>query len=467
MEITLLSDYNDVLKIDFGEFLVFYNLSNGKMVTIEKRYLKFKDMFFEKNKYFEMPHILFDYSKVIIGVNITSSCNLRCKYCFNDKKQNKKINVEQIKEFINYIVHVKDNADKYFVDLAGSGEPLLYIKEILEIARYCQSLSDEIGKEITPMLSTNGILLSKKMVSLLQNNGILFGVSLDGYEELHNKYRIDINNKPTYEHVLNNVLNIKHNDYVGGSMTIVDENTDIYKAYLEMTNVFKTVAIRPCRMSYENFNFDYILQGYERFVDYLIKQVLKNDFELLTRIINGDDFFGKIIIKVVSNAKLNRRCDAGLARFSLGVDGNIYPCAPASYHKELEITKKDIEMGNNNPYFDDYPDKCKNCISRNVCGSDCFVQLYEYSNNENLCNYKKRLFILATYFCGKIEINNFDSYCLIVNLVDSINSRNKCDEDLKQLYKKCSNEFTFTELKKIKDNNQSEYKKIHQKYSKC
>lgn len=465
MEIMLLSNFNNILEFECSNFKVLYNLNNAKMVSIKNEYFKYKNMFLEKNDFFETKAPITNYTKVIIAVNITSSCNLRCKYCFNDKKSLIKVDVEKIKKFIDYIVHTKSSAEKYFVDLAGSGEPLIYINDIIEIAKYCHKVSDIVGKEVTPMLSTNGLLLSAKYISILQDNGVLFGVSLDGYKELHDRYRVDINDNPTYEIIKNNILKIKFNDYVGGSMTIVDSNTDIFKAYIEMSKLFKTISIRPARMSYQNFDFTFIKKGYNDFIDYLINQTLIKNYDLLYRVINGDDLLGKTILKIISNSKLSRRCEAGIARFSLGVDGKIYPCTPASYHKDLEITKEQIERGENNKYFDFFPKKCEKCIARNVCGTDCYVQLYENSFNDELCVLKRNIFMLSVYFCGKIEITDFNVYCEIVNMANIIINRNRYDKELNDLFLKCSSKYSFTELKKIKDNNKKKYNRIIKKYT--
>lgn len=464
MAIMLLSEDDGVLEFACDDFNIFYNQSNGIMITIKKDYLPYKDIIFARNNFMEERIMNERYSKVIICVNISSACNLRCKYCFNKEKDNRKLDFVEIKKFIDNIVEIKDDAEKYFVDLAGSGEPLLHIRDVLKIADYCQEVSNRIGKEVTPMLSTNGLLLTPRMVSLLQKHGVLFGVSIDGYKKLHDKYRVDMMNNVTFDSTKNNVLKIRHNDYVGGSMTIVDSDTDILKAYIEMSKLFKTISIRPCRMSYDTFDFAYIKKGYSRFIDYLIKETLSSDYTLLYSILNGDDMLGKTILKVMSNSKLNRRCDAGVARFALGVDGSIYPCSPASFHEELKLTLNQIQNNDNNSFFKCSLDKCYKCMARSICGGECYVQSYEESNNDNLCDFKKHIFTLSLYFCGKIEIENINVYNKIITIANEIIGRNRVDKELHDLFNKCSDKYTFTELKKIKDNNMNKYRKILHKY---
>lgn len=467
MMATLLSKSNSkVLEIKFKGFIAFYNLENGKTVNVEEKYLQYKDIILSNNKFYESFKENLSCPKVMIGINLTNNCNLRCKYCFSDKKKIKKIDIESIKKFIDYITNVKEKAERFFVDMSGSGEPLLYLKEILEIADYCKTVSDKIGKEVTPMLSTNGTLLDSYAVKCLQKHNILFGVSVDGYKELHDLNRVDINGKPTYDIIKKNIQNIEFDDFVGGSMTICNPKTDILKSYLEMLSIFKTVSIRPCRMSYENFDFSYVNEGYEKFVDYLILETLNDNLIPLKRIINGEDFLGKTILKIISNSKLPRRCEAGYAQFALSSERKIFPCSPSIFHPDLEISKAEIEKGINNKYFLKIQNKCKDCIAKNICGCDCFVFMYENPKEEHLCDFKRHLFLLALYYCGTIEMQSFDTYSKIVLIANEILGRSYYDKDLHDLYLKCSKKFTFTQLKDYKDHNPAHYLEIKKKYTK-
>lgn len=98
-------------------------------------------------------------------------------------------------------------------------------------------------------------------------------------------------------------------------------------------------------MSYEGFSFAYIEQGYRKFASFLIEEIGKGNFDPMMRIMNGDDFFGKFLLKVMSNSKLERLCEAAKGRFALSYDGQIYPCSPAIYHPELALSSEEIEKG--------------------------------------------------------------------------------------------------------------------------
>lgn len=452
-------NHNDIIVYDFEWFHSFYNTKTGKLVNIKNENLSFQSEIFEINDFFTKDIVIQTEAPTFICLNLTSECNLRCKYCFNLEHKKAKCTFDEIIKFIDKVIEWKPNSPKFFVDMAGSGEPLLEIKLILKIAKYCKKKSDDIKKEITPMLATNGVLLTKGMVDILQRNSVLFGISLDGYKSLHDTYRVDCNGKGTYDKIIFNIKAIKDATYVGGAMTISNSNTDIFQAYQTMLKLFGTVSIKPGRINYDDFDFTFIIQGYEKTIEWLIKEALDYKFENLLKIINGDDFLGKTILKVMSNSILERRCDAGINKFALGWDGNIYPCSPAILLKEFIIhSSLGLPSILNNFQI------CNVCECRNICGSLCYIQKFQFGHSQNLCNFKKEIFKLSIYFCGSIELSNLKIYESIIFEAQKIVLRSTKDNDLESLAKNDACGMSYTKLKHLKDTHQKKYKKIKQKY---
>lgn len=58
------------------------------------------------------------------------------------------------------------------------------------------------GKSFQNTLQTNGTLLDDKWCEFLAKNKFLVGLSLDGPAHIHDRYRIDVNGKPTFTAVL-------------------------------------------------------------------------------------------------------------------------------------------------------------------------------------------------------------------------------------------------------------------------
>ncbi|MCM1130365.1 MAG: radical SAM protein [Roseburia sp.] len=449
----------EVIVYDFGWFNSYYNKKTGKFVNIKKEDLIYKDDFFIVNDFYVKDVFASSNPPTYICINLTSECNLRCKYCFNEKhKKMSSPSIENIKGFIDKIIEWRPNSPKYFVDMSGSGEALLELDKMIEIANYCKIKSNKILREITPMFVTNGILLTRDIAEILQKNSILFGISLDGYKELHDMYRLDCLGKATYDKIYYNLSQIEDKTYIGGAMTIFDSNTDILKAYQTMTSLFNTVSIKPSRMDYSNFDFSFIVDGYKKTVNWLLSDVLANKMQNFLKIINGDDFFGKIILKVMSNSILKRRCDAGVHKFALGFDGTIYSCSPAVFLKEFAISNhlilpKSLENSRN----------CNSCDCINICGSLCYIQNHQYENNSNLCQYKKEIFKLAVYFCASVELTDIEVYKKMLMESQQVIFRNNVDKEL-SLIAKTSSKYTYTKLKFLKDKKPIKYARIKRKF---
>lgn len=68
---------------------------------------------------------------------VTEDCNLRCKYCYiTHKSNNKKMNLEIAKKFIDYIFSNKINTqDAVIIEFIG-GEPFIEVELIDKITDY-------------------------------------------------------------------------------------------------------------------------------------------------------------------------------------------------------------------------------------------------------------------------------------------------------------------------------------------
>lgn len=120
------------------------------------------------------------YKCINICIQISNNCNMNCLYCFASKNNDTILSNREIKKYLDYMFDYFVEADKFFIDLSGSGEPLLNMNTIKFISNYAKNKSNEIKKEIIVNFVSNGLLLNKRYVDFLQSNSILFGVSIDG-----------------------------------------------------------------------------------------------------------------------------------------------------------------------------------------------------------------------------------------------------------------------------------------------
>ena len=121
-----------------------------------------------------------DDAKTLV-IEITYSCNMRCKYCIfddtNNEERNHSINT------INYDIAIK-HIDDFAVRATGKpvivfygGEPLIASGIIAELINYTNSRYCNI---FNFSITTNAILLSDKLVNLVIDNNISLTISYDG-----------------------------------------------------------------------------------------------------------------------------------------------------------------------------------------------------------------------------------------------------------------------------------------------
>ncbi|XMB71869.1 4Fe-4S cluster-binding domain-containing protein [Mycoplasmatota bacterium WC30] len=122
------------------------------------------------------------FKTIYISLHASSKCNMKCKYCFMQSRPDVNITIDEAKDFIDFIISEFPNAEKFIVDPTGSGEPLLRMDFILKLSKYCHSKSNEVCKEVLPMLVTNGTLLSNDNIHKLQSAVYMFSVSIGGYQ---------------------------------------------------------------------------------------------------------------------------------------------------------------------------------------------------------------------------------------------------------------------------------------------
>ena len=398
-----------------------------------------------------------------ICLNISDACNLRCDYCFNPNKSQKKMSIDMALDFIENIINEFPNRDKYYVDLSGKGEPLLNLKTILEINNYCKDLSNKIKREILVSFVSNGTLLTKEIAKILQNNGILFGVSLDGDEHIHNLHRYDQKGNSTFNTIISNIKNIENKDYVGCAVTITKNSFDLLKTELNLLNFFKTISVKPVRLCSASFDEKSLLEWkneYNKLTKYLLDRAIENDFKLLFALLNGDDYFGKFIRRIILGERVLIRCDSGITRFSLDINGDVFICPASFCYDEFKIGINGKLIKNNlvkifNEQLENH--EGDNCAFRFLCGGECLIERkLNKRNNSFMCSFKQHLILLAIYFSSSVYEKNIHSFNQIYKFCIEVKNRDFLNKDIVKLMKE-KPYLTFNEAKKLYDSINKKY----------
>jgi len=138
---------------------------------------------------------------------VGSICNLDCHYCYYLKKEHLYPDGESfrmpddiLEEYI--IQHINASPNPVISFSWHGGEPTVlgldYFRKIVALQRKHQPSS----RRITNGMQTNGTLLDEEWCRFLTEEGFAVGLSLDGPKELHDRYRVTKDHKPTYEQTM-------------------------------------------------------------------------------------------------------------------------------------------------------------------------------------------------------------------------------------------------------------------------
>ena len=122
------------------------------------------------------------------GQPIGARCNLACEYCYYlDKPAGAVMDDALLEQYTRQVIAVHGlHAEIEFA--WHGGEPTLAGAAFFEKALGFQAQYDK-GRIIRNTMQTNATLLNDELCRMFKANGFLLGVSIDGPEDLHNRFR--------------------------------------------------------------------------------------------------------------------------------------------------------------------------------------------------------------------------------------------------------------------------------------
>ena len=142
----------------------------------------------------------------VIVKPIGSICNLDCTYCYYLHKSellgtNSKFRIsdEVLETHVRQYIEGQDGEEVVFT--WQGGEPTLLGLPFFEKVVALQQKYKRSGQRIENDLQTNGTLLDDNWCVFLKRHNWLVGLSIDGPQELHDRFRVAKDGKPTFTKV--------------------------------------------------------------------------------------------------------------------------------------------------------------------------------------------------------------------------------------------------------------------------
>ncbi len=310
---------------------------------------------------------------------LTRNCNLKCSYCFEQPIRGKEKMSESVAlKAIDLLIDYSSDLEDLYITHFG-GEPTLNFPLLQKVTEYAEERVAQKGKKVHFNMTSNGILFTDEMIEYFSNHNIKVLLSIDGLQSSHDKFRIDLRGKGSFDRVANTMKKLKRKmPWVGVKMTISKEN--LHQLYNDVIGLYELGVNQFLFGPVTNREWD------KSDIDVYFKQMAK----IYTWYKHDDK---KIKISEFEDEQEKESyfgCQAGRDNISVDVDGTITGCSKILSLEETKVVGKlgDVEYGlthikDRMDYVscDALKENCsKNAIVDNYYGG-CFASNYDENKN--------------------------------------------------------------------------------------
>ncbi|MDD4673971.1 MAG: radical SAM peptide maturase [Tenuifilaceae bacterium] len=422
----------------------FQNTESDIISTQNPKYSQFKsdEKYYERKYNFLKEHILSNETKEInnctrrieevhikdgldnieqVVFEVTSSCNLKCRYCaygefysYTHTQENRNMDFSTAKTVVDFFVRRFNTPDNKsfkgttFISFYG-GEPLLNMGLIKKIIEYIKGL--EVNRNFIFSMTTNGVLLMKH-IDFLVDNSVRLLISLDGDNE-GNQYRVDRLGFNSFPVIISNVKLIKEKypdffkEYVNFIAVLHNKNSVESIMYFFKKNFDKVPMIAPLNTSgilpekteeFKNIYHDYIDSiNRSNNPNRIVTELGAKSPEIRDTFIfckqYGGTFFEDYSELFSNNATLfpTGTCFPFGRKMFIATDGSIHTCEKIDYRYSFgSVIDKTIRLNSKfivetfNRYLDNISKSCSSCYMLESC-PHCLYLIDDIENENAKC----------------------------------------------------------------------------------
>ena len=322
---------------------------------------------------------------------VTHDCPMRCRYCYGASgpdgweeapylygASEGGMSLETARNGVDFLFAASGPQKELSVIFFG-GEPLLAVGLIEDLIPYIQDKEKKTGKKAGLSLSTNGLLLTKKMIDFLTRHRIGCQVSIDGPPKIHDRNRIMADGTGSYENIIDGVKRLltARPRRTSARATIAHEAVDLPAVAEHLLKLgFGSVHLEPAIGGEEGLRVTpedvaCIKEQNEEMAQFLIKSIQSNRFFNYTNLVR---YIRQT--RVIRNRQAHY-CGAGRTYFALSREGDFYPCHRFVGMEDFRMGSLDTGMDLTlqrrilNLTVDNRP-VCRECWARYLCGGGCW-----------------------------------------------------------------------------------------------
>lgn len=328
---------------------------------------------------------------------ITNVCNLQCTYCYERypgrQFKPRHLGTEEVTRILDHYIKRSGKRSPLTVTFFG-GEPLLNFEVLKAAVHYCREKQRQTGQEFYFCITTNATTMTEEMADFLVEHQFGVMASLDGPEEVHDRFRKYPNGKGTYRQVAGNIkmLLAKQREKrvlpVKLRATMTKEN---YQQYNDLNRFFKDefpgarIMIGETTGTVGLVNEWDVPRGDTEFQHQWFDQFHS---EILSTPVNevGVEYRDQVrsmreIHRKINTPKLSPHlpeiCGVGRNMLAVSSDGKLYPCHRFIGMNRFTLGDKESGLREDRliEYYasliDNYQEHCSPCWAKTFCGGDC------------------------------------------------------------------------------------------------
>lgn len=346
------------------------------------------------------------------------------KGSFDPKTMENREVVDTYKIGIDKAIEAAQKSTPTLLSLQGGEPTLAGLDFFRKVIHYQQRYAGQ--KRIFNALQTNGILLNNEWCAFLKEHEFLVGISIDGPQELHDRYRRSNSGNGTFAKVIAAIERLKSYQIEFNTLTVIN-NINVHYP-LEVYHFLKSIGSKHMQFielletgtpnidfsghtenTFRIIDFSVPPTAYGKFMSTIFMQWVKNDVgEIFIR--QFESFVSRFLGNGHTSCIFQESCKDNLVVES---NGDIYECDHFVYpqYKIGNINKSELKTMNSvqlTAQKKRISAKCQQCVYKPICNGGCPKHRITKVNNETIsyfCEGYKILFsTMVPYMNAMVEL---------------------------------------------------------------
>ncbi|MFZ3288333.1 MAG: quinohemoprotein amine dehydrogenase maturation protein [Telluria sp.] len=321
-------------------------------------------------------------------LTLTTGCNLGCSYCYREDLTTPRaaavMEEATARRAIDLLLQESTGHELVKLVFFG-GEPLTRFPTIRALVGHAELAAAKAGKQIEFSLTTNASLVTDEMIAFFQAHRFGISVSMDGDEAMHDRYRVTIGGKGTYQQVSKNVRRLLAGCSarpIGARVTLGSGNTDVARVYRHLHDElgFAEVGFAPATagpdspLGLDDAEMRTVLDAMKA-LGHEYTSAAKRGFR------HGFSNMNQLMHDLFSGTRKSLPCGAGIGLLAVSTEGKLALCHrftgtafPSFGDVNAGVAQQELSAFLSQAQR--LHPACQQCSARSICAGGCYHEAY-------------------------------------------------------------------------------------------